>query len=81
MGNKVVLEESGRIYNPDKKCLVGSSATMLECMSYLASLKIFTLPQLLKVGYHNPLKLINVDPDLISSNKTIILEEDVFIIS
>jgi N-acetylglucosamine-6-phosphate deacetylase len=79
MGNKVVFEESGRLYNPEKKCLVGSSATMLECMNYLASLKILTLPRLLKVSFYNPLKLINIDPKSISSNKTIVFKEDVFI--
>lgn len=58
MGNQAVLEPSGRLHNPEKQCLVGSSATMLECMNFLASLGVFTPAELLAVGYHNPLRLI-----------------------
>lgn len=68
MGNKAILEESGRLYNPDEKHLVGSSATMFECMNYLASLELLSLEELLKVGFYNPLRLINVEPKSIPSN-------------
>jgi len=34
-GRKVVLEDSGRLYDPATGYLVGSSATMLECMNHL----------------------------------------------
>ncbi|MHC4299366.1 MAG: N-acetylglucosamine-6-phosphate deacetylase [Planctomycetota bacterium] len=38
LGEKVVLEENGRLYDPDTGYFAGSSSTMIECMNYLASL-------------------------------------------
>jgi N-acetylglucosamine-6-phosphate deacetylase len=62
LDNVAILEESGRLYNPEKQCLVGSSATMLRCMNHLASLGLLSLDELLAVGFFNPLSLISVDP-------------------
>jgi len=59
-GNNAVLEENGYLHNPEKKCMVGSSATMFECVKYLNSLGILTKEQLEKAVYLNPLKLINL---------------------
>jgi N-acetylglucosamine-6-phosphate deacetylase len=64
LGQDVVLEESGRLWNPVGNHLVGSSANMLECMNYLAGLKIMSEADLCQVGYHNPLALIGKDLDL-----------------
>jgi N-acetylglucosamine-6-phosphate deacetylase len=58
-GNDAILEENGYLHNPTKKCMVGSSATIVECVKYLDSLGILTKEQLPKVVYHNPLRLIN----------------------
>jgi N-acetylglucosamine-6-phosphate deacetylase len=58
LGNLAVLEKNGLLHNPQKKCLVGSSFTMLECMNYLASLKLLDEEGLLRAGYYNPLKLM-----------------------
>jgi N-acetylglucosamine-6-phosphate deacetylase len=60
LGNDAILEENGYLHNPEKKCMVGSSATIVECMKYLDSLGVLTKEQLQQVVYHNPLKLINV---------------------
>ena len=60
--NRVVLEENGRLHNPETGYLVGSSATMMQCMNYLASLGIVTLEDLLSMGYYNPLRLIGAEP-------------------
>lgn len=60
LGNYAVLEASGRLYSPEKDCLVGSSATMLECMNHLALLDIYAFDELLALGYYNPLELIGV---------------------
>ena len=60
-GQEVVLEESGYLHMPARKCMAGSSATMLQCMNYLASLKLLNEEQLLEVGFYNPLKLIDID--------------------
>ena len=59
-GNDAILEENGLFHNPTKNCMVGSSATMVECVKYIDSLGILTKEQLQKVVYHNPLKLINL---------------------
>jgi N-acetylglucosamine-6-phosphate deacetylase len=58
-GNDAILEENGYLHNPEKKCMVGSSATIVECVRYIDSLNILTKEQLQKAVYHNPLRLIN----------------------
>jgi N-acetylglucosamine-6-phosphate deacetylase len=65
LGSDVILEESGRIYNTVARCLGGSSATMLQCMNYLASLRLLTPEQLMTVGFRNPLRLLGIEPDCI----------------
>ncbi len=60
LGNRAVLEPDGRLHNPDKQCLVGSSATLLDCMNVLHRLGLFTLEELLNIGFRNPLALIGV---------------------
>jgi len=61
-GSDVVLSESGRLYNPVTGYLAGSGSTMLQCMNYLASLKILTWKELMQIGYTNPVQLINAKP-------------------
>ncbi len=70
-GNEAILEDSGLFHNPQRGCLVGSSATMLDCMNYLASLKFLKLEDLLQIGFFNPLQLISVQPDSIKSDFSI----------
>jgi N-acetylglucosamine-6-phosphate deacetylase len=60
LGNDCVLDPSGRLYNPTTGYLVGSSATMRQCMEHLSSLNILSNDELLAVGYANPLKLIGM---------------------
>lgn len=67
MGNYVVIEESGLLHNPEKHCLVGSSATMLQCVNYLASLDLFQPEDIIRMGYTNPLNMLNLDPNKLSS--------------
>ncbi len=62
LGNKAILDSNGRLYNPEKNCLVGSSATALECMNYLAGLGILSLEELLLVGFYNPLRVLGIAP-------------------
>ncbi len=69
LGNLAVLEESGLLHNPEKKCLVGSSATMLTCVNYLASLNLLSPEDLIKVSFTNPLKAINLTPAAIQSDR------------
>jgi N-acetylglucosamine-6-phosphate deacetylase len=58
LDNDAILEPSGRFYNPEKQCLVGSSATMAQCMVHLTSLGELTGDELARVGQENPLRLI-----------------------
>lgn len=60
LGNDCILDPSGRLYNPATGYLVGSSATMKQCMDHLASLNILSADELDAVGYANPLKLIGM---------------------
>jgi N-acetylglucosamine-6-phosphate deacetylase len=59
LGNNAVLEKNGLLHNPKKKCLVGSSATIVECFKYLDSLSLLGERELKKVFYDNPSKLIS----------------------
>ena len=59
-GCTVVLEESGKLHNPQRNCLAGSASTMLACMNHLASLDLLKFEDLWKVGFANPLKLIGL---------------------
>lgn len=61
LDNDAILEPSGLFYNPEKQCLVGSSATMGQCMAHLAGLDALTDDESAKVGRRNPLKLIGLD--------------------
>lgn len=73
--NDVVLDDSGFLYNPDTGYLVGSSATMLGCMNFLASLQLLKLEDLLKVGFYNPLQLLGIDPLMIRGYMSLSYEE------
>ena len=57
-GHVAVLAPNGRIAFKDTPYLAGSSATMLQCMNYLASLNLLSEADLWKVGYANPLHLL-----------------------
>jgi N-acetylglucosamine-6-phosphate deacetylase len=65
LGNEVLLEENGRLFNPETGYLVGSSSNMMQCMRFLASLNLLTDDELVDVGFKNPLRLIGLDPDQI----------------
>lgn len=61
LGNNAVLEESGLLHNPEKECLVGSSATIKECYEHLALLNLLSQEEMKAVIYDNPMKAINLD--------------------
>jgi N-acetylglucosamine-6-phosphate deacetylase len=58
LGNPARLERSGLLHNPQLGCLVGSSATLVECLEYVQSLDIFTGEELFKLFHDNPLRLL-----------------------
>ena len=58
LGNDAILEPGGRLYNPEKQCLVGSASILAQCMAFLESLEIFSEAELLQVGRTNALALL-----------------------
>ena len=58
LGNRAVLYPDGKLFNPDKQCLVGSASTMSDCMKFLASLDFLTADELVQVGRNNALELL-----------------------
>lgn len=63
LGNQVVLESNGKLHNPQKSCLVGSSACMRDCMNHLAATCGLTFAQLADIGFNNPLALIGLNSE------------------
>jgi len=76
IGSNVVLEDSGRVYDPATGYLAGSSATMLQCMNYLASLNLLRQDELVAMGFYNPLKLIGIDADDVTPGCDIWFDEN-----
>jgi N-acetylglucosamine-6-phosphate deacetylase len=74
-GQKLVLEDSGRLYDPATRYLAGSSATMLQCVNHLASLKLATRDELVAMAFHNPLKLIGTSPKDVARGRDITFED------
>lgn len=62
MGVEVILEEDGYLHEAQGPYLAGSSATMLQCMNYLASLRLLDLEDLIQIGFYNPLRIISTKP-------------------
>lgn len=58
MGTEVVLEPSGRLALASGAALAGSSATMDDCLRWLASVVDCTPEELRRVGRLNPLRLL-----------------------
>jgi N-acetylglucosamine-6-phosphate deacetylase len=75
LGHKVVLEENGRLYDPAAGYLVGSSATMLECMNWLASLKLVSPDELIAMGFYNPLKLLGIEAEQVEQGQELWFDE------
>ena len=63
LGNNALLENSGRLFNPDSGYLVGSSSMLIDCVNYLISLDFLSNSEIFQMSFHNPLRLIDMDPD------------------
>lgn len=58
-GNDAVLEPSGLLHNPEKQCLVGSTATMAQVVEVLQSPEVgLSFEDCVAVAHDNPLRLI-----------------------
>jgi len=75
LGTEVVLDDSGKLYNPVSGYLAGSSSTMLKCMNHLASLGIVEDDELVMMGFDNPLKLIGLSPEDVVSTQDILFDK------
>jgi N-acetylglucosamine-6-phosphate deacetylase len=74
LGNRAVLEPSGRLYNPEKGHLVGSSYTLLRCMNVLAGLGCFNLEEMMAMGFDNPLKLLGIGAETLRGKAEIVFD-------
>lgn len=59
-GNEVLVQKNRKIVTVNDGYLAGSGASMLECMNYLSSIKLLDLSGLLKLGFYNQIKLLNI---------------------
>lgn len=59
LGNDVVLEASGKLHNPDKGCLVGSSFSIAGCIEYLKNRCRFTDEKIDQLCRENPRHLLS----------------------
>lgn len=75
LGNETVLEKTGRLYNPEKQCLVGSSFNMLMSMNFLASLGFLSPDDLAAVGFRNPLAFLGLKPADIAAGEAVVFNE------
>jgi len=58
LGNPCVLEENGKLHNPEKQCLVGSSFTMQRCADFLSNTLLIEGEQIERMGFQNAFNLI-----------------------
>jgi len=76
LGIEAILDKTGRIYNPRTGYLVGSSATMLDCMNHLASLNLVDFDDWMAMAFHNPLRLIGIEPSQLPAGTKVRFDED-----
>jgi N-acetylglucosamine-6-phosphate deacetylase len=74
-GHKVVLTDSGQLYDPATGYLVGSSATMLQCMNWLASLRLVNAGELAAMAFYNPLGLIGLGAEDVALGPAICFDQ------
>ena len=59
-GNRAILTAEGKLFNPEKHCLVAAASTMGMCMDFLKNLQLLSEEECLKVGRKNALKLLKL---------------------
>lgn len=68
LGNNAILQENGKLYNPETGYLVGSSFTMKECSTYVRNEGLMNEADLARASFFTPLTLIGVEPDAFLNN-------------
>jgi len=61
LGNDVELTPDGLLRNPETGFMVGSSATITQCMNHLAALGRFTPEELTTMGQDTPRRILGLD--------------------
>ncbi len=74
-GNHAILREDGLFYNPVKKCMVGSSFTLLECANWLIQQNLFSDEQIINLTCNNPLKLIGMPENALQAEASVKLDK------
>ena len=62
LGQEVRMTEKGRIEQLHAPYLAGSGCTMAQCMRHLRSLSFLSDGELWQVGFHNPMKILDLSP-------------------
>jgi len=62
LGNNVELTESGKIFNHEKNCLVGSASMMNSCVNYLLKKNIFSEDEIKKITHDNQIQILENQP-------------------
>ncbi|MDH4248891.1 MAG: N-acetylglucosamine-6-phosphate deacetylase, partial [Deltaproteobacteria bacterium] len=75
MGNDVVLEPSGRLYNPTSGYLVGSSYTLLQCANVLLREHLCSREEVYDLCFHTPLALMGLSAASIPQDPLIRFDE------
>jgi len=75
LGNDVILEPGGRLFNPETGYLVGSTSTILECMNVVARCCGYDLAALRALGFYNPLRLIGAEPAEVRAPADVLYDE------
>ncbi len=59
-GIDAVLEPNGKLWNPERNCLVASASTIQMCMDFLESLDILSEEELIQSGRTNALNYLGI---------------------
>ncbi|HEY3236726.1 MAG TPA: hypothetical protein VGJ84_18555 [Polyangiaceae bacterium] len=79
LGQVVVLEANGRLHPEGSDYLAGSSASLLDCVNYLASLDLIAPEDIARVGRDNALELLGMDARAAESELSIEYHEGQFV--
>ncbi len=72
-GSDVTLSPNGFLHNPASGYLAASSYNLLDCANYLLAHNIAKPGEIYRMAFHNPLRLIGINPATIKSKNKLIL--------
>ncbi len=74
LGNPAILTPEGRLYNPEKGNLVGSSFCLRQCLNSMAAFGELSLRDLLWLGAEHPRRVLNL-PDPSNMHPLLVWDE------